>query len=71
MSDPTAGSSHVDRFHWFPEETVAQLLAQIEEYGAERLEVRQHGDAMYLRVVGRLGQGPDLNESRLCPPICP
>jgi len=69
-----------NRFTWFPAETTQKLTAQLTAAGPDaRLEVRQQGTAMTLQVVmpgdATVGRAPvrfePLNDSRICPPICP
>lgn len=72
-----------NKFWWFPETSSVALARRIQDAGpGHRLEVRiDKADAMTFRVVrAPLSQGiaeaagvdePDINESFLCPPICP
>lgn len=72
-----------DRYWWFPETSSLELARRIQNAGpGHRLEVRiDKKDAMTFRVVrSPLSQGiadaagvvePDINESWLCPPVCP
>lgn len=78
MANESEKHPRAERFHWFTGESLESLAWQLREYiegfGADhvRLEVRQHGDDMTLRVLSDTGEGDDpINESRLCPPICP
>jgi hypothetical protein len=66
-------------YHWFQGASVRALYDQIGAIGADtaRVEVRQSGDTMTLRVVGAVkAEGADedtsgdINDSRRCPPIC-
>jgi hypothetical protein len=67
----------VQPYHWFQGASVRALYDQIGAIGADtaRLEVRQSGDTMTLRVVGAVkaddaDTSGDINDSRRCPPIC-
>lgn len=67
------------RYWWFQGTAVRELAERLAEAGPDtaRLEVRLTGDKMTLRVVaadtGKNGAvaADDINDSRLCPPICP
>lgn len=71
------------RYWWFQGTAVRALAERLAEAGPDtaRLEVRLTGDKMTLRVVaadagrdaGKNGAvaADDINDSRLCPPICP
>lgn len=66
------------RFIWFPPETTAKLSAQLQNAGPDaRLELRLSGSTATLQVVmpgtGERAaiQFEPLNDSRVCPPICP
>lgn len=68
-----------DRFEWFSEESTAEIGARIAAAGpGARLELRRAADGGLLaRVVGKsengaaVAGGGDINDSRVCPPICP
>ena len=65
-----------DRFHWFRGATVETLKDRLNAGNVDRLEVHQDGDSMTLVVVYGPVTAPEvhtspLNESFLCPPICP
>lgn len=58
-------------FRWWP--LTVQILAEIEEIrGAPGARIEYHpGDNHTLRFVSDQYEGPPINDSRLCPPICP
>ncbi len=68
MTDP----EHLEPFHWFGPNTCAALYALLDAGPCQRIEVRGHGEKMTLTVVRPDGTAESpLNESFLCPPICP
>lgn len=65
-----------ERFWWFRGESVAALRAHLNGVGPEcRLEVRIQGDDMTFTVIpeslGPTEAGGVINQSHVCPPICP
>lgn len=68
-----------DRFHWFRGATVDALRTHLNAGPVDRLEVHQDGEMMTLVVVYAADEAAPipgsktepLNESFLCPPICP
>lgn len=72
MSDENeTEASHGRPYHWFQGASVQELYDRLGRYGPSEaiLKVHQHGDAMYFSVDG--DDDPPINDSRLCPPICP
>lgn len=65
------------RFWWFQGASVEQLFAELEAAGENaRLEVHLDGQHMTLHVVAagitpQEGGGGGINESHVCPPVCP
>jgi hypothetical protein len=64
------------RFHWFQGASVIKLREELNRAGDEaRLEVHQEeGDQMvfYIIAPGELrAEGGGINDSFICPPICP
>lgn len=64
-------------YHWFQGASVRELYDRLSAAGPDtaRLEVRLEGKAMLLRVVtagqeAKPASTNDINDSRLCPPIC-
>lgn len=64
-------------FHWFQGASVRELYERLSAAGPDtaRLEARIDGKAMTLRVVAAnqeeaKARPTDINDSRLCPPIC-
>lgn len=70
-SDETESEHHGQPYHWFQGASVRELYDRIGRYGPDEaiLKVFQKGTAMYFSVAG--DDDPPINESRLCPPICP
>lgn len=63
-------------FHWFGPDSVAALREKLNAAGPGAiLEVHQHGQDMTLWVVPAgivaLEGGGGVNESHICPPVCP
>lgn len=71
-------------FVWFPPESTAALRDKLNAAGdGAILEVHPHGDSAYYLYVRRAGASvgavaldspdddPPINDSKLCPPICP
>lgn len=65
------------KYHWFQGASVRELYDRLTAAGpvaSTRLEVRISGDKMTLEVVGETQsaqRNPPINDSRVCPPICP
>ena len=65
------------QFWWFQGDSVNQLTTDLLEAGdGARLEVHLNGDAMTLFVksgsaVVAEGGGGGINDSHICPPVCP
>jgi hypothetical protein len=64
-------------YHWFQGESVRELANRLQLAGPDtaRLEVRTEGKKMLLRVVPHadsraITATTDINDSRVCPPIC-
>ena len=64
-------------YHWFQGASVRELANRLQEAGPDtaRLEVRLEGKQMMLRVVAHadaqaVTRTTDINDSRICPPIC-
>jgi len=65
-----------DKFHWFRGATVDALKDQLNAGNVDRIEVHHDGDAMTFHVIYGATPTPEvhatpLNESFICPPICP
>lgn len=61
-------------YWWFEGVSVAALANYLTEAKNPRLEVRVDAEQkMTFRVIGdtRSAVGPDINDSLICPPICP
>lgn len=66
------------RYHWFQGASVRELHERLSAVNLDtaRLEIRTEGDKMTLDVVAEgeatdLTRTPPINDSRICPPICP
>lgn len=65
------------KYWWFQGASVRELYDRLGAHNpdAARLEVRINGDKMTLDVVGGgvevAQRTPPINDSRVCPPICP
>ena len=64
-------------YHWFQGASVRELYDRLSAAGPDtaRLEVRIDGKSMTLRVLAAAQEDgkarpTDINDSRLCPPIC-
>lgn len=68
-----------ERFHWFRGATVDALRVHLNAGPVDRLEVHQDGEKMTLVVVYAHDEAAPipgtrtepLNESWICPPVCP
>ena len=63
-------------FHWYEGASVEELTRQLVANPGARLEVHQDGQDMFLHVVpagavSTEGGGGGINESHICPPVCP
>lgn len=76
--DAMPPKAKAESYWWFGPETVEPLKERLAAAGSgARLEVRLHAnDKLWLRIVpagvtSEAAAGNDLNESHICPPICP
>lgn len=76
----TASSSAPQPYFWFTGASVQELYARLTaaDPATCRLEVRTRSGKCYFRVVPKQNETmtaetaqPDVNDSFLCPPICP
>jgi len=63
-------------FHWFGPASVVDLTAKLLAHPVARLEVHEDGPDMTLLViyadeVVTEGGGGGVNDSHICPPVCP
>lgn len=65
------------KYHWFQGASVRELYDRLGAANPDtaRLEVRISGDKMTLEVIAQVEtqatRNPPINDSRICPPICP
>lgn len=59
-------------YHWFKAESVDKLKSALEAAGpGAELEVHQEGEKMTFKVMHPASVVAEVNDSFLCPPICP
>jgi hypothetical protein len=76
INPPRRRPAPAQPYHWFQGASVRELVDRLNAAGPDtaRLEVRTVGDKMFFRVkptgLTTTALAADIDDSRVCPPIC-